>query len=67
MQGLHIGKHSVRTSTDQGRIRRERTSEAAPGAVGQAVGGGYQSGWGLLSATNAMEASACRQGDSGWA
>ena len=30
----------------QGCIRREGTSEAAPEAVGQAVGGGCQSGWG---------------------
>ena len=52
----------------QGCIRREETSEAAPEAVRQAVGGGYQSGWGrLLSVTNAIEAGACRQGDSGWA
>ena len=33
-----------------------------------AVGGGCQSGWGrLLSVTNAIEAGAWRQGDSGWA
>ena len=33
-----------------------------------AVGGGCQSGWGrLLSVTNAIEAGACRQGDSDWA
>ena len=44
----------------------EETSEAAPEAVRQAVGGGYQSGWGrLLSVTNAIEAGTCRQGDSG--
>ena len=43
-------------------------SEPAPEAVRQAVGGGCQSGWGrLLSVTNAMEADAYRQGDSGWA
>ena len=40
----------------------------APKAVRQAVGGGCQSGWGrLLSVTNAIEAGAWRQGDSGWA
>ena len=44
------------------------TSEAAPAAVRQAVGGGCQSGWGwLLSVTNAVEAGTWRQGDSGWA
>ena len=53
-------------SSAQGCIRSERASEAAP-AVGQAVGGGCQSGWGrLLSVTNAVEAGTCRQGDSGW-
>ena len=51
-----------------GCIRREGASEAAPGAVRQAVGGGCQSGWGrLLSVTNAIEAGSCRQGNSGWA
>ena len=36
--------------------------------MGQAVGGGCQSGWGrLLSVTNAIEAGICRQGDSSWA
>ena len=40
----------------QGCIRREGTSEAAPEAVRQAVGGGCRSGWGpLLSVTNAMK------------
>ena len=40
----------------QGCIRREGTSEVAPGAVRSAVGGGCQSGWGqLLSLTNAIE------------
>ena len=54
--------------TPQGCIRREGTSEAAPEAVKQAVGGGCQSGWGrLLSVTKAVEAGTCRQGDSGWA
>ena len=53
---------------EQGCIRRERASEAAPEAVRQAVGGGCQSGWGrLLSATNATEAGTWRQRDSGWA
>ena len=38
-----------------GSIRMERTSEAAPEAVRQAVGGGCQSGRGrLLSVTNAI-------------
>ena len=42
---------------------KEETSEAAPEAVGQAVGGGCQSGWGrLLSVTNAIKAGAYRQG-----
>ena len=44
------------------RTRREGTSEAAPEAVGQAVGGGCQSGWGrLLSVTSAIEPGTCRQ------
>ena len=48
--------------------RREGASEAAPGAVGQAVGGGCQSGWGrLLSVTSAIEAGTWRQGSSGCA
>ena len=52
----------------QGCIRRKGTSEAAPEAVRQAVGGGCQSGWGRLpSVTNAIEAGTWRQGDSGWA
>ena len=51
-----------------GCIRRGGTSEAAPEAVRQAVGGGCQSGWGrLLSVTNSIEAGTCRQGASGWA
>ena len=55
-----------------GCIRRKGASEAAPEAVRQAVGGGYQSGWGrLLSVTNAIEAGAWRQGRQwlgvGWA
>ena len=38
------------------------------GGVGQAVGGGCQSGWErLLSVTNAINAGTWRQGDSGWA
>ena len=42
-------------------IRKEGTSDAAPEAVGQAVGGGCQSGWGrLLSVTNAIEAGSPR-------
>ena len=52
----------------QGCMRREGASEAAPGAVRQAVGGGCSSGWGrLLSVTNAVEAGSCRHEDSGWA
>ena len=43
-------------------MRRGGTSEAAPAAVRQAVGGGCQSGWGrLLSVTNAIEAGTWRQ------
>ena len=49
-------------------LLREGTSEAAPEALGQAVGGGCESVWGrLLSVTNAIEAGTWRQGDSGWA
>ena len=33
----------------QGCVRREGTSEAAPGAVRQAVGGGCRSGWGAVT------------------
>ena len=52
----------------QGCIRRDGTSEAAPEAVRQAVGGGCQSGWGrLLSVTNGTEAGTCRERHSGWA
>ena len=52
----------------QGCMRRGGTSEAAPEAVRQAVGGGCQNGWGrLLSVTNAAEAGIWRQGDSVWA
>ena len=44
----------------QGFIRREGASEAAPGAVTEAVGGG----WGrLLSVTTAIEAGTWHQGD----
>ena len=51
-----------------GCIQKEGTSETAPEAVRQAVGGGCQSGWGrLLSVTNAIEPGPCRQGVSGWA
>ena len=43
----------------QGCIGRGGASAAVPEAVGQAVGGGCQSGWGrLLSVTNAVEAGA---------
>ena len=47
---------------------REGTSEVAPEAARQAVGGGCQSGWGrLLSVANAVDAGTCCQADSGWA
>ena len=60
--------HSFGWGVGQGCIRREGGSEVAPEAVGQAVGGGCQSGWGrVLSVTNAIEAGTWRQGDSGWA
>ena len=53
---------------DQGCIGREGASEGVPEAVGQAVGGGRQSGWGRLpSVTNAIEAGTWGPGDSGWA
>ena len=46
----------------KGCIRRQGTSESAPEAVGQAVGGGCHSGWGrILSVTNAIEPGTCRQ------
>ena len=51
----------------QGCIRREGTSQAAPQAVRQAVGGGCQSCSGrLMSVTNTIEAGTWRSGDSGW-
>ena len=54
--------------TRRAALEGKGTSEAAPEAVRQAVGGGCQSGWGrLLSVTNAIEAGACRQGASGCA
>ena len=54
--GLH-----QRRGRGQGCSRGEGTSEAAPEAVIQAVGGGCRSGWGrLLSVTNAIEAGAGR-------
>ena len=62
--------HKARAGGGGGRdaLEGEETSEAAPEAVRQAVGGGCQSGWGrLLSVTNAIESGTCRQGDSGWA
>ena len=62
--GRAKGLPCPRNSAEQRCIRRQETSEA----VGQAVGGGYQRGWGrLLSVTHALEAGTCRQGDSGWA
>ena len=49
------GVQSCTEPPHQGCIRREGTSQAAPEAVRQAVGGGCQSGWGrLLSVTNAI-------------
>ena len=49
---FHCDKKCVQS---QGCIRREGTSEAAPEAVRQAVGGGSKSGWGrLLSVKNAV-------------
>ena len=55
-------------TTEQGGIRMEGTSEAAPATVRQVVGGGCRSGSGrLLSVTNAIEVGTWRQGDSGWA
>ena len=51
-----------------GFVGREGTSEVAPGAVRQAVGGGCHSRSGrLLSVTNAIEPGTCRLRDSGWA
>ena len=68
MVTLVRGGGGVQAAEAQGCLRREGTSEAAPEAVRQAVGGGCQSGWGrLLSDTNAIEAGTWRQGDSGWA
>ena len=44
-----------------GRDALEGASKPAPEAVRQAVGGGFQRGWGrLLSATDAIEAGTCR-------
>ena len=52
----------------EGCIGRQGTSEAAPEALRQAVGGGCRGGWGqLLSVTNAIEPGVCRQGDGSWA
>ena len=59
---------SSQRGAKQGCIRRKGTSKVVPEAVGQAVGGGCQRGWGqLLSVTNAIEAGTWRWGDSGWA
>ena len=63
-----LGRNRPLQGAGPGCIGREGTSEAAPEAVRQAVGGGCQSGWGrLLSVTNAIEAGTCCQGGSGWA
>ena len=52
----------------EGCISRVGPLKSVPEAVGQAVGGRRQSGWGrLLSVTNAVEAGTWRQRDSGWA
>ena len=60
----HCPQVGLQTGPVQTCIRRRGT----PGAVGQAVGGSCQSGWGrLLSVTNAIEAGTCRQVDSSWA
>ena len=68
MQGIFRIMNGQVVGGDQGCIRREGTSEAAPEAVRQAVGGGCQSSWRrLLSVTNAIQSGTCRQGDSGWA
>ena len=66
------GRHSPpalrHEGDEEGHIRRDGVSKAVPEAVGHAVGGGCQSGWGrLLSVTNAIEAGTWRQGDIGWA
>ena len=61
-----VGAGGVGGPCGQQCSRREGTSEAAPEAVRQAVGGGCQSGWGrFLSVTNAIEVGTCRSGDSG--
>ena len=58
---------STPTPPPQACMKMEGTSEAAPEAVRQAVGGGCQIGWGrLLSGTNAIAAGTCRRGGSGW-
>ena len=58
----------IRRGGCQGCMRREGTPEPAPAAVTQAVGGGWQSGWGRVpSVTNAIEAGPWCQEDSGWA
>ena len=48
---LHTKTHQsvVPNPRPQGCIGREGTSETAPAAVRQAVGGGYQSGWGTVT------------------
>ena len=60
---LHCRRGAGGAANGQGCRRREGTPEA----VGQAVGGGCQSGWGrLLPVTNAVEAGTWRQGDRNW-
>ena len=60
---VSAGPHCAIIGPQEGCMRREGTSEAAPEAVRQAVGGGCRSGWGrLLSVENATEAGTWRRG-----
>ena len=71
LQDHHRGSYVHRAKTagvdsNQGCIGREGRSEAAPEAVGQAVGGGCQSGWGrLLSVRIAIATGTGRWRDDG--
>ena len=49
LRGTYPGARATHGGRPQGCIRREGTSEAAPEAVRQAVGGGFQSGWGAVT------------------
>ena len=51
-----VSRHHLYQVPPNGCIRRAGASEAAPGAVGQAVGGGCRSGGRLLSVANAIDA-----------